>query len=101
MGTHYHDSFLSREERDPRRDKRKCVKYTKGSEHCGIYNEKCHGSQHCPYYEERTDNKQDQKRSVDDSVPQKNIEKSSPKVFMLEMIRKQNAKANKTGKKCK
>lgn len=50
MDTPHHIEFLRKDENDERRDKRRCLFFTKNK--CSYYNGQCIGSSHCNYYQE-------------------------------------------------
>lgn len=50
MDTPHHIEFLRKDEDDERRDKRRCLFFTKNK--CSYYNGQCIGSSHCNYYQE-------------------------------------------------
>ena len=48
--TKWHIGYVTKEEDDPRRDKRKCLYYEKENNRCKLDGMTCVGSSHCPQY---------------------------------------------------
>ena len=51
-GTPWHVGYVTKEEDDPRRDRRRCQHYSTKNGHCSV-NVLCYGSAHCRQYRER------------------------------------------------
>ena len=82
LDTPHHIEFLRKDEDDERRDKRRCLFFTKNK--CSYYNGQCIGSSHCNYYQE--DKQKAAKRSSKAVIHRTYGKKSSKEVVCAETI---------------